>query len=117
MEAFTEQIVRLLRTVPPGRVATYGQIARLAGNPRAARQVARILHSMSRKHGIPWHRIINAKGEIAISDPDTARDQEALLQAEGIPVIGGRKVDLGAYRWDPGFEGEDRVAADDESRR
>lgn len=109
MEPFTEKVVRLLKAVPPGRIATYGQIARLAGSPRGARQVARILHSMSRSHGIPWQRIVNAKGEIAIADPDTARAQADLLEAEGIPVLGGKRVDLRTYRWDPGFEGEEEM--------
>ncbi|MET3574222.1 MGMT family protein [Bhargavaea ullalensis] len=117
MEPFTEQVVRLLKKVPAGKVATYGQIARLAGNSRAARQVARILHSMSRRHGIPWHRIINAKGEIAVGDPDIAREQEDLLSAEGVPVTGGRRVDLHEYRWDPGFEAEDRFDGEDGSGR
>ncbi|EMR06440.1 methylated-DNA--protein-cysteine methyltransferase [Bhargavaea cecembensis DSE10] len=102
MEDFTERVVKLLKEVPAGTVASYGQIARLAGNPRAARQVARILHSMSRKHGIPWHRIVNAKGEIVIRDGEAAFEQEERLREEGVPVIGGKRVDMGHYRWEPG---------------
>ncbi|MFC7366471.1 MULTISPECIES: MGMT family protein [Bhargavaea] len=107
MEDFTERVVKLLKEVPAGTVASYGQIARLAGNARAARQVTRILHSMSRKHGIPWHRIVNAKGEIVISDGETAFEQEERLRDEGVPVIGGKRVDMERYRWDPGFDGEE----------
>lgn len=107
MEDFTERVVKLLKSVPSGTVASYGQIAALAGNPRAARQVARVLHSMSRKHGIPWHRIVNAKGEIVISDGEAAFEQGERLHAEGVPVIGGKRIDLERYRWDPGYDGEE----------
>ncbi len=65
MTPFTQDVVALIRAIPAGRVATYGQIARLAGNPRAARQVVRILHSMSQAERLPWHRVVNAKGEIS----------------------------------------------------
>lgn len=65
MTPFTQDVVTIIRAIPAGRVATYGQIARLAGNPRAARQVVRILHSMSQAERLPWHRVVNAKGEIS----------------------------------------------------
>ncbi|RSK34297.1 MGMT family protein [Bhargavaea beijingensis] len=107
MEDFTERVVKLLKEVPAGTVASYGQIARLAGNPGGARHVSRILHSMSRKHGIPWHRIVNAKGEIVISDGEAAFEQEERLREEGVPVIGGKRVDMERYRWHPGFGEEE----------
>ena len=81
METFTEKIINVLREIPEGRVASYGQIARLAGNPRSARQVARVLHSMSAKYQLPWHRVVNAKGEIVIKDGDR---QKELLVEEGV---------------------------------
>ncbi|WP_411053920.1 MGMT family protein, partial [Tritonibacter sp. SIMBA_163] len=68
MQPFTKKVIEIMKNIPEGKVMSYGQVARTAGSPRAARQVARILHSMSQKHGIPWHRIVNAKGEIAIKD-------------------------------------------------
>nr|WP_241657196.1 MGMT family protein [Halobacillus salinus] len=76
---------------------TYGQIARLAGNPRAARQVARALHSMSAKHDLPWHRVINAQGKVAIRDEEGYEIQRMSLESEGIPVINGR-VSLSDYQ-------------------
>lgn len=96
MNLFTERVIRTIQGIPAGHVMTYGQVAAAAGNRRAARQVVRILHSMSAKHELPWHRIINAKGEISF----TAGDQHALLEAEGILFING-KVDLSIYRWFP----------------
>ncbi len=80
---------------------TYGQVAKLAGNPRAARQVARILHTMSRKHHLPWHRVINAKGQIAMKDEGKFNEQRLSLEAEGIEVNNAGKVDLMKYREEP----------------
>ncbi len=78
---------------------TYGQIAKEAGNPRAARQVARILHSMSQKHNLPWHRVVNAKGEIVIKNEEGVWTQRTLLEKEGISVQEG-KVVVEKYRFD-----------------
>lgn len=101
MHVFTERVLEILRMIPEGRVATYGQIARLAGNARGARQVARILHSMSEKHRLPWHRVVNAKGEVVIGDPETAAEQKNLLLGEGVEFLNDRKVDLPHYQWQP----------------
>jgi len=80
---------------------TYGQIAGLAGSPRAARQVVRILHSMSRKHRLPWWRVINAKGQIAIQEDESYNEQWMSLEAEGVQVGLNGIIDLGKYQWDP----------------
>lgn len=79
---------------------TYGQIAALAGSPRAARQVVRILHSMSRKYRLPWHRVINAKGEIGIQDYQGKSMQIFYLESEGIEIDRDR-VDLERYQFHP----------------
>lgn len=97
MQPFTEKTIHIIQQIPEGQVMTYGQIARLAGNPRAARQVARFLHTMSRRHKLPWHRVINAKGQVAIQDPEAYQHQCTLLEMEGIPVINGR-VSLRDYQ-------------------
>lgn len=73
---------------------TYGQVARLAGNPRAARQVARILHSLSRTEQLPWHRVLNAKGEISL-DGD---EQQLALEAEGVVFERPGKLSLSRYQ-------------------
>ncbi|CAM2916906.1 MGMT family protein [Paenibacillus sediminis] len=80
---------------------TYGQIAKLAGSPRGARQVVRILHSMSDKYKLPWHRVINAKGEIAIADDESSSLQELYLQGEGIELNLYHRVDLARYQFHP----------------
>lgn len=97
MNPFTERVIQIIQSIPAGRVMTYGQVAAAAGNRRGARQVARILHTMSQKHALPWHRIINAKGEISF----TENHQRAHLEAEGITFGLTGKVDLPLYRWFP----------------
>ncbi len=62
--SFSERVKEHIKQIPHGKVAMYGQIATYARNPRAARQVAWILHSSSRKDSLPWHRVINNKGRI-----------------------------------------------------
>lgn len=79
---------------------TYGQVAKLAGSPRGARQVVRILHSMSEKHKLPWHRIINSKGQIAIKDGESNSLQKLLLEEEGIEIKGDR-VELDFHQFHP----------------
>ena len=101
MEEFTENVVTIIKKIPPGKVMTYGQIAKCAGSPRGARQVVRILHTMSRKHELPWHRVINAKGEIGLKSEDGYIDQKMMLEGEGIVFLPNSKVDLTIYRYDP----------------
>jgi methylated-DNA-protein-cysteine methyltransferase-like protein len=101
MTPFTEAVVEIIRNIPAGRVMTYGQIAGLAGSPRAARQVVRILHSMSKAHRLPWHRVINAKGQIALRDDDSYNEQWMSLEAEGVVIGLNGAIDLGEYQWNP----------------
>jgi methylated-DNA-protein-cysteine methyltransferase related protein len=98
---FTEKVVEIIKQIPPGKVMTYGQIAGVAGSPRAARQVVRILHSMSKKHKLPWHRVINAKGQIAIQDEEANEEQRLNLEMEGVEVGLHGEINLNEYRWDP----------------
>lgn len=95
MKPFTKDVIKLIQSIPLGHVATYGQIAKGAGNARAARQVSWILHTMSQKHQLPWHRVINAKGEISL----TASEQQELLEMEGIIFTLQGKVNLEEYQW------------------
>ena len=97
MNLFTKRVVHIIQAIPSGHVMSYGQVAAAAGNPRGARQVVRILHSMSEKYELPWHRIINAKGEISF----TGKDQRGMLEAEGVAFTLNGKVDLATYRWFP----------------
>ena len=99
MTFFTERVINLIKNIPVGKVLTYGQVAALAGNPRSARQVSRILHSMSRKHELPWHRVINIKGEISLPKYGGYDEQKARLQHEGIEFNDKDRVDLDKYLW------------------
>ncbi|WP_047982313.1 MGMT family protein [Ornithinibacillus contaminans] len=101
MTPFTKSVLKIIREIPEGRVMTYGQIASLAGSPRAARQVVRILHSMSSKYQLPWHRVINAKGKIALTDDESYQEQLINLEAEGIEVGPHDEIDLDRYQWNP----------------
>ena len=100
MQPFTERVVEIIKNIPEGKFMTYGQIAREAGSPRAARQVVRALHSMSRKHRLPWHRVVNAKGQIALKDDESYTEQLFSLESEGIEM-GNGIIDLEKYQYHP----------------
>lgn len=102
MLLFTERVIEIIKEIPEGKVMTYGQIAKEAGNPRAARQVSRILHTMSKKYKLPWHRVLNAQGQIVIKDDAAYNEQILSLEAEGIEVDAFGRVDLEKYREVPG---------------
>jgi methylated-DNA-protein-cysteine methyltransferase related protein len=101
MESFTERAIDVIRNIPEGKVMTYGQIASLAGSPRGARQVVRILHSMSKKYHLPWHRVINSKGEIGIRDDESFHEQVFSLQSEGVEIVSNRFINLEKYKFNP----------------
>ncbi len=97
---FSRKVVRIIKAIPEGKVLTYGTIAALAGNPRSARQVSRILHSMSAKHSLPWHRVINARGQISLKTGNGYELQKKLLEIEGITFFSNDVVNLEEYLWD-----------------
>ena len=101
MHTFTEKALIVIKQIPPGKIMTYGQVAATAGSPRAARQVTRILHSMSAKHNLPWHRIVNAKGRIMLRDEESRFFQRKSLQEEGVEVDNDDCIDLNRYQFDP----------------
>ncbi|HUP48025.1 MAG TPA: MGMT family protein [Thermoanaerobaculia bacterium] len=91
-------IYDLVRRIPPGRVATYGQLARLARWGRRARHVGWAMHSAP--DGVPWHRVINAKGEISRrANSDSHELQRLLLEADGVEFDLHGRVDLERYGW------------------
>jgi methylated-DNA-protein-cysteine methyltransferase-like protein len=95
-------IYKAVRQIPRGRVATYGQIATLAGFDGRARQVGYAMHDLPAGSGVPWHRVINAKGEIsARSAGDSHELQRLLLEAEGVEFDRNGRVDLERFRWNP----------------
>lgn len=101
MNPFTASVIDIIKKIPPGYVMTYGQIADMAGSPRGARQVVRILHSMSSAYQLPWHRVVNAKGEIAIKDDESRFKQTVYLSDEGVIPGEDGLIDLERYRYVP----------------
>jgi methylated-DNA-protein-cysteine methyltransferase-like protein len=96
-----ERIYDVVRRIPRGRVATYGQVASLAGLPRHARQVGYALHVLPEKSDVPWHRVVNARGEVSTrSTPGWEKLQLALLRRERVIGADGR-VDLDRFQWEP----------------
>ncbi len=102
LETFRDRVYYVTRRIPAGRVATYGDIALLAGSPRAARAVGQALNRLlGRETDIPWQRVINADGRISIRDEmSRARRQRRRLRDEGIEMTGW-SCDLATYRWQP----------------
>ena len=95
-----ERIFAAVRKIPRGRVSTYGAIAKLAGLPRQARLVGYALHRLNQGTTVPWHRVINAAGRIALSDASgAATTQQLRLVAEGVPVAPGGRVSLKRFGW------------------
>ncbi len=95
-------IYGVVRRIPPGRVATYGQVARLAGLPGRARQVGYALHALREGDCVPWQRVINARGEVsARAEPGMVELQRQCLEAEGVVFDGRSRIDLDRYGWRP----------------
>lgn len=100
MTPFTKKVMAVVKKIPKGRVATYGQIAALAGQPSSARGVGWILNSCSRVYQLPWQRVINSKGKISF-DPQSKehRIQKKLLQQEKIQFLIDGSISLTDYGW------------------
>ena len=96
-----DSIDDVVRRIPAGRVATYGQVASQAGLDGQARQVGYALHRLPSNSGVPWHRVVNAKGEISPRNMSDSHElQRQLLVAEGIEFDDEGRVDLSSFRWD-----------------
>ncbi|MGF1688447.1 MGMT family protein [Photobacterium japonica] len=98
MDDFASQIYTQVHQIPFGQVSTYGDIARFAGFPGYARQVGRLMATLPEGSTLPWHRVINAKGEISMQGKDLQRQRQQLL-AEGVVVSEAGKIRLAQYRW------------------
>jgi methylated-DNA-protein-cysteine methyltransferase related protein len=96
-EGFFERVYAVVRRIPRGRVATYGQVAALLGVTRGARAVGWALGGIgSRKPTVPWHRVVGARGRISLDGRASGLVQRKRLRAEGVRFVGGR-VDLGRH--------------------
>jgi methylated-DNA-protein-cysteine methyltransferase-like protein len=98
---FERRAKEVIRSIPRGKVATYAQVAALAGNHRAARQVARVLHSSSDKDRLPWQRVINSRGGISLKRGRGFERQKDLLLKEGVRVSRLGRIDLDSFQWEP----------------
>lgn len=96
--SFRQRVFQVVAAIPPGRVATYGTVARLAGSPRASRQVGGVLCRLPEGSLLPWHRVINRHGLISLTGDDALR-QHTLLQAEGITAGLATPIDLQHCGW------------------
>jgi len=95
-------IYDVVRRIPPGQVATYGQIARLAGLPGRARQVGYAMAALPLRSTVPWHRVVNSQGSISLRrrvGPEL--EQRLLLEAEGVPFGMGGRIPLERVQWTP----------------
>lgn len=100
--AFREAVMRVVAQIPKGQLASYGQVALLAGYPQRPRQVGMVLRGLPEGTTLPWHRVVNAQGYV----PSKGRWWGAMVQIqrlreEGIPVADDGTLDLAAHRWDP----------------
>jgi methylated-DNA-protein-cysteine methyltransferase-like protein len=92
-DTFPQRVWHIVASIPEGYVTTYGEVARLAGSPRAARQVGGVLKRLPEGSTLPWHRVVNRHGDISLTGPDLQRQRQALL-AEGVQVSGSGHIDL-----------------------
>jgi methylated-DNA-protein-cysteine methyltransferase-like protein len=98
---FHQKVKQVIKKIPRGKVATYGQIAMLAGDPRGARQVSWVLHSSSDSDKLPWHRVINRQGRISLPENMGYELQRALLSDEGIEFGLRDTINLKRFQWTP----------------
>ena len=98
-EALIYEILSVVEEIPAGRVATYGQIARLIGRERNSRLVGRVLHMAELYGEYPCHRVVNHAGRLA----PQFREQKELLLAEGVTFLPNGCVDMRKHRWDCGI--------------
>ena len=98
-----ERIYAVIRRIPKGRVATYGQIADLAGLPGHARQVGYALYALREGSTVPWHRVVNAQGRLSLGRviPEGDVEQRIRLEIEGVEFDAEGRIALGRFQWRP----------------
>lgn len=98
--SFEQRVWLVIDAIPRGSVSSYGDVALLAGHPRAARQVGRILKHLPQHSQLPWHRVISQQGKISLPG-ERGILQRDILRQEGIEVSDGGSVNIKRYRWRP----------------
>ncbi|WP_455140330.1 MGMT family protein [Candidatus Hodarchaeum mangrovi] len=98
---FSNEVINIIKSIPKGKVATYGQIAALAGNPRGARQVTWLLHSATEKENLPWHRVVNSQRRISLPKEGGYEEQKMLLISEGVVFDSLDRIDFHQFLWNP----------------
>ena len=97
---FKERVYALVAQIPAGRVMTYGQVAAICGEPRAAWEVGQIAHNGPTE--LPWHRVVNKQGGLAVGWPNGGQEaHRAVLESEGFKVSGDYRVDVASLQWWP----------------
>ncbi len=101
-QELAQMIIAVVVAIPYAKVATYGQVAKMAGLPRHARLVGRVLSQLDPDSEVPWHRVINAQAKLSLNklDAEGQNIQQLKLMQEGIPVVAA-KVDLKRFAWSP----------------
>ena len=114
MSKFKEKVYEIVRLIPRGRVVSYGQVALMAGIPRAAIQVGWVLHISDESNNLPWWRVINNAGRISTTCLEhTAQRQKELLTKEGVKVDAKLNIDIKKYRFRPGFSIVEKLELDE----
>jgi methylated-DNA-protein-cysteine methyltransferase-like protein len=104
MGHFFDEVYQLVRRIPPGRVTTYGAVARMLGHPRGARAVGYALRALPEDSDVPWQRVINAEGRISLKSrhPGETSLQRQLLEQEGVRFDADDRVDFACFGWGEG---------------
>jgi methylated-DNA-protein-cysteine methyltransferase related protein len=104
MDSFFKKVYRVVRAIPRGKVATYGQVARIAGRPHAARMVGWAMSASSSEDPVPWFRVVGAGGRLVISKAiQYFQIQKQLLKQEGVQFRGDR-VEMSTCQWEKGLK-------------
>lgn len=99
MQPFTASVIEVIREIPHGKVCSYGDVADLAGNPRAARQVVRVLHTYGEAEQLPWWRVVNSRGTLSLKPGCGYEEQRDLLESEGIVFDSKGRINLHQVGW------------------